>query len=128
MSPPSPGPYPMTKSLSTGARVGHVTSIFGSRDVGAWPYGVTVAQPLVEVRRSKRRTRTVTAYRDGDTLVVLIPGRLSKGEEAHWVTEMQRRLPRGETARRAPSKAPGGTRPAPRAALPARQPAGEAVP
>lgn len=66
---------------------------------------MTVAQPLVEVRRSKRRTRTITAYRDGDTLVVLIPARLSKAEEAHWVTEMQRRLLRGETKRRAPSKA-----------------------
>lgn len=38
-------------------------------------------------------------------LVVLIPARLSKAEEAHWVTEMQRRLLRGETRRRSPSKA-----------------------
>jgi len=66
---------------------------------------VTVAQPLVEVRRSKRRTRTVTAYRDGDLLVVLIPARLSKAEEAHWVKEMSNRLLRGETKRRTPSKA-----------------------
>jgi len=64
-----------------------------------------VAEPRVEVRRSKRRTRTVTAYREGDTLVVLIPSRLSKAEEAHWVKEMQRRLLRGETRRRSPSKA-----------------------
>jgi predicted metal-dependent hydrolase len=64
-----------------------------------------VPEPLVDVRRSKRRTRTVTAYREGDTLVVLIPARLSKAEEAHWVTEMQRRLLRGETKRRSPSKA-----------------------
>ncbi len=66
---------------------------------------LNVAEPLVEVRRSKRRTRTVTAYREGETLVVLIPARLSKAEEAHWVMEMQRRLLRGETKRRAPSKA-----------------------
>jgi predicted metal-dependent hydrolase len=66
---------------------------------------LSVAQPLVEVRRSKRRTRTVTAYRDGDRLIVLIPARLSKAEEAHWVTEMSNRLLRGETKRRAPSKA-----------------------
>lgn len=65
---------------------------------------MSVADPRVEVRRSKRRTRTVTAYRDGDNLVVLIPARLSKAEEAHWVTEMQRRLLRGETKRRPPSK------------------------
>lgn len=55
-----------------------------------------VAESRVEVRRSKRRTRTVTAYRDGDTLVVLIPARLSKAEEAHWVAEMQRKLLKGE--------------------------------
>lgn len=64
----------------------------------------SVAEPRVEVRRSKRRTRTVTAYRDGDTLVVLIPARLSKAEEAHWVAEMQRKLLRGDTRRRTPSK------------------------
>jgi predicted metal-dependent hydrolase len=66
---------------------------------------LSVADPIVEVRRSKRRTRTITAYRDGDTLVVLIPARMSKAEEAHWVREMQGRLLRGETKRRAPSKA-----------------------
>ncbi|MCT2588196.1 M48 metallopeptidase family protein [Actinophytocola gossypii] len=64
----------------------------------------TVSKTRVEVRRSKRRTRTVTAYREGDTLVVLIPARLSKAEEAHWVAEMQRKLLRGETKRRPPTK------------------------
>ncbi|GLZ41638.1 M48 family metallopeptidase [Actinokineospora sp. NBRC 105648] len=58
----------------------------------------------VEVRRSKRRTRTVTAYREGDTVIVLIPARLSKKEEAHWVQEMQRRLLRNETRRRSPAR------------------------
>lgn len=56
----------------------------------------SVAESRVEVRRSKRRTRTVTAYRDGDTLVVLIPARLTKAEEAHWVAEMQQKLLKGE--------------------------------
>ncbi len=65
----------------------------------------TVAESRVEVRRSKRRTRTVTAYREGDTLVVLIPARLSKAEEAHWVAEMQRKLLKGETRRKPPAKA-----------------------
>lgn len=64
-----------------------------------------VAESRVEVRRSKRRTRTVTAYRDGDTLVVLIPARLSKAEEAHWVAEMQRKLLKGEP-RKLPSAKP----------------------
>lgn len=89
---------------------------------------MTVAQPLVEVRRSKRRTRTVTAYRDGDRLVVLIPARLSKAEEAHWVTEMQRRLLRGETKRRAPSKASDATLLARCTELSARHLNGKAIP
>ncbi|WP_018684118.1 M48 family metallopeptidase [Actinokineospora enzanensis] len=63
-----------------------------------------MAEPRVEVRRSKRRTRTVTAYREGDTVIVLIPARLSKKEEAHWVQEMQRRLLRNETRRRSPAR------------------------
>jgi len=66
---------------------------------------IPVAEPRVEVRRSKRRQRTVTAYRNGDTLVVLIPARLSKAEEAHWVAEMQSKLLRGDTKRKQPAKA-----------------------
>jgi hypothetical protein len=50
------------------------------------------AAPAVEVRRSARRRRTVSAYRDGDVTVVLIPARFSKAEERHWVAEMLARL------------------------------------
>ena len=50
------------------------------------------AVPAVEVRRSTRRRRTVSAYRDGDTTVVLIPARFSKAEERRWVAEMVARL------------------------------------
>jgi predicted metal-dependent hydrolase len=46
----------------------------------------------VEVRRSKRRRRTVSAYRDGDRIVVLIPASLSAKEEAEWVQSMVARL------------------------------------
>ena len=41
--------------------------------------------PEVEVRRSARRRRTVSAYRDGGRVVVLIPARFTKAEEAKWV-------------------------------------------
>ncbi|WP_258906120.1 M48 family metallopeptidase [Actinokineospora sp. UTMC 2448] len=68
-----------------------------------------MAEPRVEVRRSKRRTRTVTAYRDGDTLIVQIPARLSKKEEAHWVAEMQRRLLRSEAPARPPARSSDAT-------------------
>lgn len=56
----------------------------------------------VEVRRSKRRRRTVSAYRDGDKIVVLIPAAMSKRDEARWVEDMVARLERSE-ARKRPS-------------------------
>ncbi|PID96788.1 MAG: metal-dependent hydrolase [Actinomycetales bacterium] len=56
----------------------------------------------VEVRRSTRRRRTVSAYRDGDRTVVLIPDRLSEADEQRWVATMLERLAAGE-ARRRPS-------------------------
>lgn len=42
----------------------------------------------VEVRRSARRTRTVSAYRDGEKIVVLMPARLTRAQEARWVQKM----------------------------------------
>ena len=57
-------------------------------------------RPEVEVRRSKRRRRTVSAYRDGDRIVVLIPASLSRREEAEWVQTMVARLERSERRRR----------------------------
>jgi len=56
----------------------------------------------VDVRRSSRRRRTVSAYRDGERTVVLIPARMSRAEERTWVTEMVARLDR-QDARRRPS-------------------------
>ena len=52
--------------------------------------------PDVEVRRSKRRRRTVSAYRDGDRIVVLIPAALTRKEEAEWVRTMVARLEKSE--------------------------------
>ena len=48
--------------------------------------------PKVEVRRSSRRKRTVTAFRERDTIVVLLPGRMSVREEQEWVDQMVRRV------------------------------------
>ncbi|MEJ7831500.1 MAG: M48 family metallopeptidase [Nocardioides sp.] len=50
----------------------------------------------VEVRRSKRRRRTVSAYRDGERIVVLIPASLSSREEAQWVQTMVARIEKAE--------------------------------
>ena len=57
------------------------------------------AAPAVEVRRSHRRKRTVSAYRDGDRVVVLIPARLSRDEERRWVATMLERVQRREQRR-----------------------------
>ncbi|MCO1578115.1 MULTISPECIES: M48 metallopeptidase family protein [unclassified Crossiella] len=63
-----------------------------------------MAKAQVEVRRSWRRRRTVTAYREGDKIVVLLPARMSRAEEEHWVEEMLRKLQRNETRRRSPAR------------------------
>ena len=61
------------------------------------------APPEVEVRRSRRRRRTVSAYRDTDgRIVVLMPARMTRAEEREWVDTMVARLRRSE-ARRRPS-------------------------
>lgn len=60
----------------------------------------TPARPEVEVRRSKRRRRTVSAYREGERIVVLIPASLSRREEAEWVETMVARVERAEARRR----------------------------
>jgi predicted metal-dependent hydrolase len=61
--------------------------------------------PAVEVRRSRRRRRTVSAYRaDDGTIVVLIPARMTRAQEREWVETMVARLTRSEQ-RRAPSDA-----------------------
>ncbi|MDP9820168.1 M48 metallopeptidase family protein [Spirilliplanes yamanashiensis] len=49
-------------------------------------------KPVVEVRRSQRRRRTVSAYRDGERIVVLIPDQFSRAEETEWVARMLARL------------------------------------
>lgn len=55
-----------------------------------------VEEPEVEVRRSRRRRRTVSAYREGDRIVVLIPASMSKRDEATWVKDMVSRIQRQE--------------------------------
>jgi len=58
-------------------------------------------KPVIEVRRSQRRRRTVSAYRDGERVVVLIPAQFSRAEEREWVDRMLERLDaREQRARR----------------------------
>ncbi|WP_235737707.1 M48 metallopeptidase family protein [Nocardioides alcanivorans] len=64
-----------------------------------------MGSPKVEVRRSSRRRRTVSAYREGDTVVVLIPATMSKKAEQEWVATMVQRLERRERKRKPPDEA-----------------------
>ena len=75
--------------------------------------------PRVEVRRSARRRRTVTAFRERDTIVVLIPQRMSRADERVFVDDMVQRVlarearARGRAVRRraaGPGPAAGGRR------------------
>lgn len=54
----------------------------------------------VEIRRSAKRRRTVSAYRQQDLLVVLVPASLSRAEETRWVRTMIERVARSESRTR----------------------------
>lgn len=46
----------------------------------------------VRVERSARRTRSVSAHREGSVLVVRIPAHFSRRQESEWVERMRERL------------------------------------
>jgi predicted metal-dependent hydrolase len=73
-------------------------------DTDATP--TTWRDPEVEVRRSTRRRRTVSAYRDGNRIVVVIPARFTRAEQTRWVAEMVGRV----TAREARGRSAGPRR------------------
>jgi predicted metal-dependent hydrolase len=83
---------PRLPLLEPGARrrQGHRTRrLSGGKDPQST---VSDSAPRVEVRRSSRRKRTVTAYRERDTIVVLIPQRMSKADEQTFVRDMVEKL------------------------------------
>lgn len=51
-------------------------------------------QSAVEVRRSNRRKRTVSAYRQDGRLVVLIPATFTAAEEQVWIEKMAAKVDR----------------------------------
>ncbi|MET9091644.1 M48 family metallopeptidase [Streptomyces cyaneofuscatus] len=53
----------------------------------------------VEVRRSTRRRKSVSAYREGGRTIVLIPARMSEAEERRWVGVMLDKLAAQESKR-----------------------------
>jgi predicted metal-dependent hydrolase len=54
----------------------------------------------VEIRRSRKRVRTVTAWREGDRTIVAIPARFTRAQEREWVRRMLTRLAAQERRRR----------------------------
>jgi predicted metal-dependent hydrolase len=66
--------------------------------MGAVP--MPAVPPDVDVRRSRRRSRTVTAYREGGRTVVLIPARFTSDQEQEWVRRMLARLSAQDRRRR----------------------------
>ncbi|HEX6335592.1 MAG TPA: M48 family metallopeptidase [Jiangellaceae bacterium] len=56
----------------------------------------------VEIRRSRRRKRTVTAFREAGKVVVCMPATFTKAQEQRWVSTMLKRLDAAD-ARRRPS-------------------------
>lgn len=61
-----------------------------------------MASGPVEIRRSTRRRRTVSAYRDGDRSIVLVPAGLPVAEEERLVARLLARLDAREVRRSAP--------------------------
>ena len=61
---------------------------------------VAAALETVEVRRSRRRVRTVTAFREGGRVVVAIPARFTRTQEREWVRRMVTRLATQDQRRR----------------------------
>lgn len=64
------------------------------------PASTEPASPAIEIRRSTRRRRTVTAFREGDRTVVLVPARMSRREQERYAAELAERLERREARTR----------------------------
>lgn len=59
--------------------------------------------PRIDVRRSRRRTRTVSARLEGETVVVLMPAGLPRSQERRLISEMLGKLARSGGRRRPPA-------------------------
>ena len=66
------------------------------------PADLTAAAPRepVEIRRSARRRRTVSAYREDGRIVVLLPDTLTPEQEQEWVRRMVARVAAPKAGRR----------------------------
>jgi predicted metal-dependent hydrolase len=120
----SPGAAPFRRSRP-GERYGAAVPDDDAPDAaGPGAADLDAALAGVEVRRSARRKRTVTAFREGGRTVVAIPARFTATQEQEWVRRMVGKLAAQERRRR-----PSDEQLAARAAeLSARYLGGRAVP
>ena len=81
-----------------------------------------MGSPDVEVRRSRKRRRTVSAYREGGRTIVLIPARFTRAEEQQWVDTMLERLAKGDKRRRPSDAQLAPVRPSSRSATSGARP------
>ncbi len=79
-------------------KISHTCSTVNSVDPNApfLDFEIPNDPTRIEVRRSTRRRRTVSAFREGTTIVVAIPARMSKRDEAQVVPEMVAKVERAE--------------------------------
>ncbi len=56
----------------------------------------------VEIRRSHRRVKTVSAHRAEGRIIVSVPARLTQRQQEQWVADMVAKIHKRETRRRAP--------------------------
>jgi len=56
-------------------------------------------QPI-EVRRSNRRKRSISAFEQGGKLIIVVPGHFTKAQEAEWVGKMSARMQQRQAKRR----------------------------
>src|SRR3546814_7392097 len=75
------GPRPPASNPSESSTRGHMSASSRGQTASVAP----MVEREIEVRRSKQRRRTVSAYSDGDKVVMLIPDSMTKAEEAEWV-------------------------------------------
>jgi predicted metal-dependent hydrolase len=93
-SPPASPERPDQPTPSSAGPGGALPAARTARSGAVEPHGP------VEVRRSSRRRRTVTAYRELGRTVVLIPAAFSPAEEQRWVAQMVAKLQTREERRR----------------------------
>lgn len=82
-------------SMGSAHSAGSASFVAAAGRYGGWVPAPPL--PRVEVRRSAKRRKTVSARREGDTVIVMIPARLSKAEETQWVSTMLERMTCSQT-------------------------------